>query len=107
MEPIAGKPLAPANHRVPVKSAISSRNAPVSTRICGRLNWTSRTRNDSSLKRPLWVDPIVSAPDKHPHQHERGAFSDRNFGGNVTRDGELPKGPRRNVRAYRAHRWGS
>src|SRR5688500_1659294 len=40
--------VGPSESAVPTKSATSSQSAPGSTRICGRLNWISRTRNDSS-----------------------------------------------------------
>ena len=49
--------MGPLNLQVPPKLLISSPNVHVSTGIPGLWNWTSRTLNGSSLKRPLWVDP--------------------------------------------------
>src|SRR3954466_12271517 len=70
----AGNELDPANRQVPRKLAISSPSMHASTKICGRLNWTSRSLNGSSLKRPRQVDPSGQAVEAPCQQQERGAF---------------------------------
>src|SRR4051794_11593577 len=79
------------NRAVPPKLLISSPGAHGLTKIIGRWNWISRSRNGSSLKRPLRVDPHTSAGETSAQQQERGAFCSGEIQRNATRDGEQPR----------------
>ena len=87
---IAGRRSARPIGAIPTNSAISSQKRRVSTRIYGQLNWTSRSRNDSSLKRPRWVDP--PEPIAKSRSNDRaGGIPPGNSAGKCHADGGSPR----------------